>query len=122
MSRHFVNMVNYIIRNAENVDRIVDHGGTCYIWQLLNDETDVVDNMKALGIVEVEGVLESHIDDYEEYYFILDGTGRVDVEGEQEDVFPGDLIYIPRGKMHGIESLGKNYPIRFLAFMLYASD
>ena len=111
-------MSNFTVRNAGEVERIEEHDGTCNLWILLSREKDGLDNLEVLCIAEVEKELEAHIDDFEECYFILDGKGRIDVEGEKKDVFPGDIIYIAPGKMHSIESLGKDYPVKFLAFMI----
>jgi mannose-6-phosphate isomerase-like protein (cupin superfamily) len=38
----------------------------------------------------------------EEFYFILEGTGRVEVDGETQAVGPGDAILIPAGAWHTI--------------------
>jgi mannose-6-phosphate isomerase-like protein (cupin superfamily) len=38
----------------------------------------------------------------EEFYFILEGTGRMDIDGEKREVGPGDAILIPAGAWHTI--------------------
>ena len=38
----------------------------------------------------------------EEFYFILEGTGAMTVDGETRDVGPGDAILIPPGAWHTI--------------------
>jgi mannose-6-phosphate isomerase-like protein (cupin superfamily) len=38
----------------------------------------------------------------EELYFILDGTGRMEIDGEVRIVGPGDAILIPPGAWHQI--------------------
>jgi mannose-6-phosphate isomerase-like protein (cupin superfamily) len=40
----------------------------------------------------------------EELYFILEGTGRMEVAGETRDVGVGDAILIPAGAWHTIEA------------------
>lgn len=40
----------------------------------------------------------------EEFYFILEGTGRMEVDGEFREVGPGDAILIPNGAWHTIEA------------------
>lgn len=47
----------------------------------------------------------------EEFYFILEGRGRMEVDGEQREVGPWDCILIPPGAWHQIEALE---PLRFL--------
>lgn len=38
----------------------------------------------------------------EEFYFILEGDGRMEVDGESRDVGPGDAVLIPPGARHRI--------------------
>jgi mannose-6-phosphate isomerase-like protein (cupin superfamily) len=38
----------------------------------------------------------------EEFYFILEGTARMEVEGATREVGPGDAILIPTGAWHQI--------------------
>jgi mannose-6-phosphate isomerase-like protein (cupin superfamily) len=47
----------------------------------------------------------------EEFYFILEGTGLMEVSGETRMVGPGDAILIPPGAWHQITA---HEPLRFL--------
>ncbi|MDP0490149.1 MAG: cupin domain-containing protein [Verrucomicrobiota bacterium JB023] len=47
----------------------------------------------------------------EEFYFILEGTAEMEVDGEKVDVGPGDAVAIPPGAWHQIT--GKT-EVRFL--------
>jgi len=47
----------------------------------------------------------------EEFYFILEGTGRMDIDGETRAVGPGDAILIPAGTWHTITAAER---LRFL--------
>ncbi len=38
----------------------------------------------------------------EEFYFLLSGTGRMEIDGETTEVGPGDAILIPTGAWHQI--------------------
>lgn len=38
----------------------------------------------------------------EEIYFILEGRGTMDLDGEQRDIGPGDAVLIPPGAWHTI--------------------
>jgi mannose-6-phosphate isomerase-like protein (cupin superfamily) len=48
----------------------------------------------------------------EEIYFVLDGTGEMELEGERRQVGPGDAVLIPPGAWHQITAGGS--PLRFL--------
>ena len=37
----------------------------------------------------------------EDIYYILDGTGRMTIDGQTRDVGPGDAVAIPPGAAHG---------------------
>ena len=47
----------------------------------------------------------------EEFYYILEGNGRMEIDGEEREVSPGDAILIPAGARHQIQATG---PLRFL--------
>jgi mannose-6-phosphate isomerase-like protein (cupin superfamily) len=49
----------------------------------------------------------------EEIYFLLEGRGRMQVEGDVREVGPGDAIAIPPGARHQIVNCGDG-PLRFL--------
>lgn len=40
----------------------------------------------------------------EEFYFILEGIGTMEVDGDSKDVAPGDAILIPPGSRHQISA------------------
>ena len=47
----------------------------------------------------------------EEIYFVLEGRGRMELDGELRDVEPGDAVLIPPGAWHQITA---DEPLRFL--------
>jgi len=47
----------------------------------------------------------------EEFYFILEGAGEMEINGETRAVCPGDAILIPPGAWHTISA---REPLRFL--------
>jgi mannose-6-phosphate isomerase-like protein (cupin superfamily) len=47
----------------------------------------------------------------EEIYFVLEGEGELEVDGERRTLSPGDAALIPPGAWHEITGLG---PLRFL--------
>jgi mannose-6-phosphate isomerase-like protein (cupin superfamily) len=49
----------------------------------------------------------------EEIYYILEGTGRMTIDGQCQDVGPGDAIAIPPGAVHTITATDKE-PLKFL--------
>ncbi|MCH7225519.1 cupin domain-containing protein [Haloferula sp. A504] len=49
--------------------------------------------------------------DSEEFYFILSGTGTMEIDGEEREVGEGDAILIPAGAWHQIRA---THDLRFL--------
>ncbi len=49
----------------------------------------------------------------EEIYFVLKGSGRMEVDGESRVIRPGDAILIPAGAWHALENNG-NSELRIL--------
>ena len=47
----------------------------------------------------------------EEFYYLLEGRGLMEIDGEEHEVGPGDAILIPGGAWHRIEA---REPLRFL--------
>jgi mannose-6-phosphate isomerase-like protein (cupin superfamily) len=50
----------------------------------------------------------------EEFYYILEGGGTMEIEGEVREVGPGDAILIPAGAWHQIRSQKEGDTLRFL--------
>ena len=62
--------------------------------------------------VAAEGRTERHYHKVtEEFYFILEGAGEIELDGERRMVGPGDAILIPPGVRHTIMA---TEPLRFL--------
>lgn len=50
----------------------------------------------------------------EEFYYILEGRGTMEINGEAREVAPGDAILIPVGAWHQIRSQKEGDSLRFL--------
>jgi mannose-6-phosphate isomerase-like protein (cupin superfamily) len=49
----------------------------------------------------------------EEIYYLVEGSGEMEVDGERAQVAPGDAILIPSGAWHEIRA-SESGPLRFL--------
>ena len=49
----------------------------------------------------------------EEIYFVLDGEGEMELDGERRQVSPGDAVAIPAGSWHELRAEGDR-PLRIL--------
>jgi quercetin dioxygenase-like cupin family protein len=52
--------------------------------------------------------IESHVDPYEEIYYILEGEALMMVGGEKQRVKPNNAIWIPCGATHSLKNDGKD--------------
>ena len=58
--------------------------------------------------------------DHEELYYIINGTGRIEIGNEVANFRDGDIIYIPEKTSHSITNDGSEM-VEFLAFGGYTS-
>jgi mannose-6-phosphate isomerase-like protein (cupin superfamily) len=72
----------------------------------------VANQSLAEATVQAAGATQRHYHKLsEEIYFILEGRGRMEIDGETHAVKPGDAILIPPGAWHTITA---KEPLRFL--------
>lgn len=50
----------------------------------------------------------------EEHWFIVGGTGRVTLEGNEFDVLPGTAVDVPVGVAHRMANIGPTEPLTFI--------
>ena len=80
----------------------------CYMRELINSES-VPDFSLADSRVEPGVVTELHSLSVREWYFIVQGTGLMEVGGHAAlDVGPGDTVEIPAGVSQRITNTGKD--------------
>jgi mannose-6-phosphate isomerase-like protein (cupin superfamily) len=62
---------------------------------------------------EGQGV-EPHLHEgFEEIYYILSGKGKMVIDREEKEVEEGEVIYIPRNKVHALQNLSED-SLRFI--------
>ncbi len=63
----------------------------------------VVNQSLAEATVPAGGATQRHYHRLsEEFYFILEGSGRMEIDGDVREVWPGDAVLIPPGAWHQI--------------------
>ncbi len=64
----------------------------------------------SITVVEVQpkGYQSLHAYDGEQMYYILEGTGIMTIEEEDQSVKKGECIFIPANAKHGIKNSGTN--------------
>jgi quercetin dioxygenase-like cupin family protein len=87
--------------------------GTSIRW-LIDDEHDGAP-VYALRMIEIApgGHTPRHSHPYEHENFVVEGTGRVWLNGEWHPLQPGDVVFVPGGAEHTYENTGQGV-FRFL--------
>lgn len=81
------------------------HGGA--IAQMILDRRTLKEiGFLATARLEPGKEIESHVDPMEEIYFVLSGTGLMRLDDEEQQVTPGDAIWIPVGSSHSLLNNG----------------
>ncbi|MDJ1434766.1 cupin domain-containing protein [Halostagnicola sp. A-GB9-2] len=92
--------------SSEDVSTQVFDWGTLK-WMATPEVNDSV--RFSAGVVQLEPGnghdLHTHPDS-EETLYVINGNGEQTVDGDKQDVGPGDMIHIPKGVEHGTENTG----------------
>ncbi len=91
-------------RNAETSGNARDQGH----WKsLIGKDSGSTDLALGIGWLKPGDVhLLHHHEETSEFYYVLEGSGRVTVAGEEVEVGPGTVIYIPAGDKHRVINNG----------------
>jgi quercetin dioxygenase-like cupin family protein len=81
--------------------------GTAIRW-LIDDEHDGAP-VYSLRMIEVGsgGHTPLHAHPFEHENFIVEGEGRVWIDGEWKPLKPGDVVFVPGGMEHSYENTGQ---------------
>ncbi len=101
-----------IVQNLENQKPFTTKDGST-IRSILDRTNAPVENQSlAEASLPAGSATERHYHKLtEELYFLLEGSGIIELDREQCEVGPGDAILIPPGTKHTIKAL---QPLRFL--------
>jgi len=110
------------IKQEEVLQRLyVAHGGA--IATMLFDSSELQGILFfAYAVLKPGKVLESHIDPYEEIYYLLQGQGVMTVDDEQQKVSAGDAIWLPYGVPHSLVNDGNEDCIMVVTAAMPRSD
>jgi mannose-6-phosphate isomerase-like protein (cupin superfamily) len=103
-----------IVRQRDAATPFVTKDGSI-IRSLLDKSNAPVSNQSlAEATIPPGGVTEAHRHAAsEEFYYVVEGAGRMRVGDQEQDVTVGDAILIPPGAVHGLRNAGDG-PLRIL--------
>jgi mannose-6-phosphate isomerase-like protein (cupin superfamily) len=102
------------IRSLDQAERFTTKDGST-IRELLGLPTSSARNQSlAEATLPPGGATERHYHgETEEIYYLVEGSGEMEIDGETRRVAPGDAVLIPPGAWHQIRA-HEGRPLRFL--------
>ena len=92
------------ITNIEKADPFVTKDGST-----IRELHHTAEQSLAEATLEPDQATERHYHrSTEEIYFVLKGSGRMEVDGDTRTVRPGDAVLIPPGAWHTLENTGSS--------------
>ncbi len=83
-----------------------------YPWKGI---TDPIYWGSAIATVRPGECTTPHAHDEFETFIVLSGTGRMEIESEQEVMTEGDIVFIPKNKRHQFQNLSNEVPLVFIS-------
>ncbi len=91
------------IRNRATQEPFTTKDGSTIISLLDSANAPVLNQSLAEARIPTGGCTQRHYHrESEEFYYLLSGRGRMEIDGEEREVCPGDAILIPPGAWHQI--------------------
>lgn len=98
-----------IITHGEKVDQIApdsfpnpDYGNV--VWKTLLSNPNTVSDAMCAGVATCppNGMLALHQHTQAEMYYVLSGSGQVEIDGVRHHLSEGSILWIPGNAMHGV--------------------
>ncbi len=106
-----------LVRNLADCEEFIAGDGTI-LRELLHPDKQPIDLRYSLAhaIVPVGQISHLHALKTSEVYYIISGTGVMEIDGEERAVGPGDAVYIPPDARQRIRNAGSE-PIVFVCIV-----
>ncbi len=106
------------LKNVMEIPEGKPHAATVRSWRVLNGDSIKNPNLKFVDddIVPPGSAIKSHVDSWDEVYYVITGKGTMTIDGETHDACEGDVFHIPPNSPHSL----KNTSTRDLRFICIA--
>ena len=76
---------------------------------LVGDNAPITAEGFCMGQVTIfpGGQVPAHHHEQEEVYYVLDGQGEIEIDGEVQPIRQGEAVYVEPGRMHNLRNPGK---------------
>jgi mannose-6-phosphate isomerase-like protein (cupin superfamily) len=97
--------------------RILEDGCGGSIYKVVDQDNSNLKNLEMAMCIFTPGEMARlhHHAIMEEIYFIIEGTGRIEIESKWYPINPEDAIAIPVGVMHRIHNTSMSENLRFIS-------
>lgn len=98
-------------KEITNIPKLIEKYGTNSSWAhtLVNSDSN---SATLICQKPGEGNRRHFHPDWNEWWFIIDGTWEWDIEGEKKIINKGDLVFIEKNRKHKITAIGNKCAIR----------
>ena len=96
-----------LIRRLQDCEEIIA-GDSTILREVLRPEPDGLSIRYSLAHARLPAgqASQRHRLSSSEVYYVLEGSGRMHIDDEQEEIGPGDCVYIPPSAVQYVESTG----------------
>jgi len=94
--------MNFVIK-GDSVEKLKLTENSTIKWGITHKNGALNYSMRYIE-VEAGGSTPDHSHFYEHEIFIIDGSGKILIDGKEESFEAGDFIFIPGGKKHTIKA------------------
>lgn len=108
VSQSFYHLAN---QEVTAIPALIHHYGRTSSWShtLVNTESN---SATLICQLPGEGNRRHHHPDWNEWWFIIEGTWEWDIEGVKKEIKQGDLVFIEKNRKHKITAKGETCAIR----------
>ena len=110
------------VRSREQVTPVGEHNGTVPVWWMINSQEmrEITEGGHLELVSEFEvaggGLVDPHHHPTHEFYYVTNGRGIMDIEGETREIVQGDLVHIPPNAVHSLRPVSDSAPIHCFCF------
>ncbi len=103
------------LTNIMEIKEDSPHAATVRSWRILTGDAIQNPNLKFVDddIVPPASAIKSHVDSWDEVYYILTGRGEMTIGRETTGASEGDVFHIPPNTPHSLKNTG-NRDLRFI--------
>ncbi len=107
------------LTNVMDIQEDKPHAATVRSWRILTGDAIKNPNLKFVDddLVPPGNAIKSHVDNWDEIYYIITGKGEMTIGNETTPASEGDVFHIPTNTPHSLKNTGKR-DLRFICLAI----